>query len=79
MGMKTAVSIPDEVFAEAERLRRRLEKSRSELYSNALREYVARHDPDYVTEALDQICSDTPSDSTFATTAAEETLRRSEW
>jgi hypothetical protein len=31
--MKTAISIPDAIFAEAERLARRLEKSRSELYS----------------------------------------------
>jgi metal-responsive CopG/Arc/MetJ family transcriptional regulator len=36
--MKTAISIPDDVFAAAERLARRLKKSRSELYSRALRE-----------------------------------------
>jgi len=79
MGMKTAVSIPDDVFAEAERLRRQLEKSRSELYSHALREYVARHGSDYVTEALDRVCSESPPDTTLARAAAERTLRRSEW
>jgi predicted transcriptional regulator len=41
-GMKTAVSIPDEVYAETERLARHLNKSRSEVYSLALAEYVAR-------------------------------------
>lgn len=55
MGMKTAVSIPDHVFVEAEKLRQQLEKSRSELYSNALREYIARHGTDSITETLDRI------------------------
>jgi len=36
--MKTAVSIPDNVFKKAERLARRMKKSRSELFSNALTE-----------------------------------------
>jgi len=79
MGMKTAVSIPDDVFAEAEKLRQQLEKSRSELYSHALREYVARHGPDYITETLDQICSETLPDSSFARAAAKQILRSSEW
>lgn len=79
MGMKTAVSIPDDVFDEAEELRRQLEKSRSELYSNALREYLARHSSDSVTEALDEICEDLPADTAFSKAAAKQTLRRSEW
>jgi len=54
--MKTAISIPDEVYAEAERLTRRLKKSRSQLYTEAIREYVARHDPDALTEALNRVC-----------------------
>jgi metal-responsive CopG/Arc/MetJ family transcriptional regulator len=36
--MKTAVSIPDDVFEGAERLARRTKKSRSQLFSDALRE-----------------------------------------
>ena len=78
--MKTAVSIPDEVFAEAERLARRLGKSRSEVYSIAIKEYVARHDSDRVTEALDRVCEElgAPEDG-FGAAAARRTLRRSEW
>ncbi len=41
--MKTAISIPDDVFKVAERLARRTKKSRSQLFSDAVREYVARH------------------------------------
>ena len=43
--MKTAVSIPDDVFEEAERLATELKTSRSQLYSRALQEFVARHAP----------------------------------
>ncbi len=79
-GMKTAISIPDDVFEDAERLARALKKSRSQLYSHALREYVARHAADRVTEALDRICADgPPGDDDFARAAARRTLRRSQW
>ena len=77
--MKTAISIPDDVFAEAERLARRLKKSRSELYSRALREYVARHGADHVTETLDSLYADTQPEKSFTAAAARRTLRRSPW
>jgi hypothetical protein len=79
IGMKTAVSIPDEVFDEAEKLRRQLDTSRSELYSNALREYVARHGSDSVTEALNELHGESPPDTDLSEAAAKRTLRRSEW
>ncbi len=41
--MKTAVSIPDQVFEKVERLARRARRSRSEVFSAVLSEYVARH------------------------------------
>jgi predicted transcriptional regulator len=59
--MKTAISVPDELFAEAEQLARRLKRSRSRLYADAIREYLARHDPDAVTAALDRVYADQPS------------------
>ncbi|MBE0418214.1 MAG: ribbon-helix-helix protein, CopG family [Coriobacteriia bacterium] len=77
--MKTAISIPDDVFDDADRLAKRLNKSRSEIYSRAVREYVARHSPDEVTEALDRVCEEAPADTGFATAAARRTLERSEW
>ena len=54
-GMKTAVSLPDEVFQAAERHARRVRKSRSQLYAEALAEYLARHAPDEITEAMNQV------------------------
>ena len=44
--MKTAISIPDPVFEAAEELARRLGKSRSQVYAEALRQYLERHDQD---------------------------------
>ena len=79
-GMKTAVSIPDEVFAKVERLARRGRRSRSEVFSAALREYVARHAPDEVTEAMDRVCAAVTDDSDgFVATAAQRVLERTEW
>jgi len=78
--MKTAVSIPDDVFEKAERLARRMKKSRSELFSRALAEYVARHAPDQVTEAMNQVCADIGMEpDSFRSAAARRTLERVEW
>jgi len=79
-GMKTAVSVPEEVFDEAERLAERLQISRSELYSRAVHEFVCRHAPDRVTESLDRLVDELESSgSEFATEAGRRSLERSEW
>ena len=56
LGMKTAISLPDRVFKEAERFARRQKKSRSQLYAEALAEYLARHAPNDITEAMNSVC-----------------------
>lgn len=80
LGMKTAVSVPDEVFQRAERLAKRMRVSRSELYSRALREYLARHAPDEVTDALNALCEelDTGAEE-FTKEAGGRVLHESEW
>lgn len=78
--MKTAVSIPDDVFEDAERLASRLQTSRSKLYARALAEFVARHDDDRVTTLMDQAVREagTEGDS-FLHAAAQRTSQRVEW
>ncbi|MCU1231844.1 MAG: uncharacterized protein JWO97_4728 [Acidobacteria bacterium] len=78
--MKTAVSIPDEVFEKVERLARREKRSRSEVFSAALKEYVARHAPDEVTEAINRAC-DEIGDQTdeFTAAASRRILENTEW
>lgn len=78
--MKTAVSVPNEVFGAAERLARRTRKSRSALYSCAVAEYVARHEPESVTEAMDKTLariSDEPD--ALVSVAARRVLKRNRW
>lgn len=79
--MKTAVSLPDRVFREAESYAKRTRKSRSRLYAEALAEYLARHAPDEVTEAmnvaLDEL-GDAARDS-FVQQAGRRLLRNVEW
>jgi hypothetical protein len=78
--MKTAISLPDEVFEEAERLASRLKVSRSELYAKALQEFVRRHSPDAITDAYDQVCSDVDtSPEPFVQHAARKSLERVDW
>ena len=78
--MKTAVSIPDEVFEGAERLARRTNRSRSRLFSDALKEYLARHTPDKVTEAMNRALAQVgEEEDAFVPSAARTVLERSEW
>lgn len=79
-GMKTAISIPDMVYQEAERLARRTKKSRSRLYGDALKEYLARHAPDEVTEAMNRACAEVGEmEDPFVSSATRRILERSEW
>jgi len=78
--MKTAISIPDKIYHDAERISRRLKKSRRQVYTEAVTEYIARHDPEAVTEAMNRVCErvDTRPDSALAA-AARRTLEAVEW
>lgn len=78
--MKTAISIPDDVFEKAEHLARRMKKSRSQLFSNAVEEYVDRHAPDRVTEAMDKVCAEIGTESNpFVSAASRHVLENSQW
>ena len=78
--MKTAVSIPDEIFERAERLAERAGRSRSDVYSAALKEYVARHAPEDVTDAMNRVCDEIGQERDgFSTAVARRVLERTEW
>jgi metal-responsive CopG/Arc/MetJ family transcriptional regulator len=53
--MKTAISIPEELFESAEQFARGRGMSRSELYATALRHYLGEHRGEVITELLDDI------------------------
>jgi metal-responsive CopG/Arc/MetJ family transcriptional regulator len=79
--MKTAVSLPDHLFRAAERHAKRLRKSRSQLYAEALAEYLARHAPDDVTEAMNRVVErlGEPEPQPFLRGAARRVFERTEW
>jgi metal-responsive CopG/Arc/MetJ family transcriptional regulator len=79
-GMKTAVSIPDELFAAAEALAAKLQMSRSRLVAVALAEYLARHRAGRVTERLDAVyAAEESRPDTTVRAAGARTLRRADW
>lgn len=59
--MKTAISIPDDIYQTAEQLARQRHVSRSALFVDAMSEFIERHRHDDVTERLNKVYSQTPS------------------
>lgn len=57
MGMKTAVSLPDDLFRMAEASARRLGVSRSEFYAKAIADFLTKHQADAITERLNNVYS----------------------
>jgi metal-responsive CopG/Arc/MetJ family transcriptional regulator len=63
-------------------MKKRTKRSRSHLFSNALREYLARHSPEEIAEAMNRAlveAGETPDDDQFVEAAARRTLEQSEW
>lgn len=78
--MKTAISVPDDVFERTMRLAQQTGRSRSELFSTAMAEYLASHDPAAGTEAIDRVVAALhQTDDDFSTEAARRTLGDVEW
>lgn len=80
--MKTAISIPDEVFEAAERTAKKLGISRSELYSSAVREFVDRYRRENITEKLNDVYAENESASELDTgleTLQALSLQKDQW
>ena len=76
---KTAISIPNDLFDGAERLARRTRRSRSRLFTDALREYLVRHAPDEVTESMDQAIMEVGEGKDEFVSVARRRLEPTEW
>lgn len=53
--MKTAISLPDDLFRSADTLAERLGISRSQLFATALAEYLAKHQTRKLTDRLNAV------------------------
>ncbi len=69
--MKVAISLPDDIFASAEKLAHRMRVSRSQLYVQALEEYLAKREDSRVTEQLDAVYAAEPEPMDPALMAAQ--------
>ncbi len=78
--MKTAVSIPDVIFEQAELFAKRAKRTRSQLFSDALAEYLARHTGDEITDAMNRVLDATgEAADPFISAASQRTLANVEW
>ena len=77
--MKTAISLPDEVFNQAERLSRRKNMSRSELYTNAIRWYVQHENKLGITEQLNKVYKSNPEYDMVVESAGIADLPKEVW
>ena len=78
--MKTAISLPDDLFRSGDVLAKRLGVSRSELYARALAELVAKHKASHLTQRLNAVYADEASRLDPAVvTAQTRALPRESW
>lgn len=77
--VKTAVSIPDPIFEAADRLARRRRISRSELYAEALARLLEADESRSITERLDDVYGDRPSELDPALAALQAVAVDEDW
>jgi predicted transcriptional regulator len=78
--VKATICVSDDVFEAIERLARRTKKSRTQLFSAAVREYGARHAAGEITGASDRVYAELETGpDKFAAEAATRTLERLVW
>ncbi|MCY3878193.1 MAG: hypothetical protein OXF74_03320 [Rhodobacteraceae bacterium] len=78
--MRIAIYIPDDIFERAERLTSEGRRSRSEVYTAALDEYLARRDNGEVTDAMNRVCEEVGgNDDAFLAAAGRRVLANTEW
>lgn len=78
--MKTAVSIKDEVFKKAEKYAKKAKISRSQLYSDALEEFLQKRKEDDLTARINAVCEkvDTSLDPAIRKYQSR-IIKREEW
>jgi metal-responsive CopG/Arc/MetJ family transcriptional regulator len=78
--MKTAISLPNPIFEEAESLAKQLGLSRSELYTEALKAYLQKYSREQRLTALNQVYAEESSEPDFVLTQLQlMSLPRENW
>jgi predicted transcriptional regulator len=79
--MKATIEIPEAVFHAMERLARRTERSRDQIYVEAFEAYLLRHSTASVTDAMNRLVDglgDEPSDP-FQAHASRRVMKKTDW
>src|SRR5882762_5275011 len=80
VGIKTAVSLPDDLFRKAEATARRLHVSRSKLYATKIAEFLKSQRGNAITERLNEIYSRYPAKVDSGLHRAQlKSLKRDAW
>ena len=69
--MKTAISIPDNLFTDAEITAKQLGLARSQLYVRAIKEFIEHHNKDKITEKLNKIYSNAVAENELSDAGIE--------
>jgi len=77
--MKTAISIEDDLFRQAEEAARELGLSRSALFSQAVDEFIKNHMPNEITRKYNEIYSQAAGTDAELDRIAYDVLSRAEW
>ena len=78
--MKTAISIPDDLFDSADALAEKMGVSRSRLYATAVAEFLAKHREADVTARLNEVYAEEPSGIGMPLRVAQaRTVGSTEW
>lgn len=78
--MKTAISLPDDLFAAMDALAKKLGVPRSRLVAEAVAEYVAKHRTGRITERLDAVYGTEPAEVPQPIRKAQrKATTRNEW
>lgn len=76
--MKTAISIPDDLFKSAEKIAKKMGIPRSQLFARALEEFIQAHSKNSVTEKLNKVYSKgLPKSKTNIDKVSAQALRKS--
>lgn len=78
--VKTSVFVPEATVRVADRLANASGKTRSDIFVEALQEYVARHDPDAIVEAINNVADSLYVQTCdFADAANRRVFERNPW
>jgi metal-responsive CopG/Arc/MetJ family transcriptional regulator len=78
--MKTAISIPDNLFRVADQYAKNHGFSRSQLYAKAVAQYLDQHPSDHITKQLNEVySSETAALNEILLTMQFSSIEKEEW